>query len=158
GPDLADPNRTVILKGGLVIDGTGAPGRVADIVLRGDRIATVGTAPEVPGALVLDVSGRVVAPGFIDLHTHSDNGILNAKLRPSLNYLFQGVTTAVTGNCGGGPIDVAAYLAGVDKEGAGTNVIHLIPHGSVRQSVLGNSERKADANALEAMARIIQKG
>src|SRR5947199_6826389 len=94
GPVVAD----LILKGGTVIDGTGAPGRRADVALRGDRIVAVGELDVAPGAKVVDVTGRVVAPGFIDLHSHSDGVILNARNRANYNYQTQGVTTVVTGN------------------------------------------------------------
>ena len=87
----------------------------------------------------------IVAPGFIDLHTHSDEEILKPGSRLNLNYLTQGVTTVVTGNCGSGPIDVAKYLAAIDAHGAGTNVIHLVPHGALRNAVMGLADRAADA-------------
>ena len=86
------------------------PARKGDLAIKGDRIVAVGSLPDSPGARVLDVSGLIVAPGFIDLHTHSDEGIVKPALRLNLNYLTQGVTTVVTGNCGSGPIDVAQYL------------------------------------------------
>ncbi|WZO96387.1 D-aminoacylase [Isosphaeraceae bacterium EP7] len=142
----------VVLKGGLVVDGTGAPGKRADVAILGERIVAVGSFKVVPGAKVIDASRWVVAPGFIDLHTHSDTAILQPKTRPNLNYQAQGVTTIVTGNCGSGPIDVGGFLKEVDKQGAGTNVIHLIPHGSLRQSVLGNAQVKATPEALATMA------
>ncbi len=154
GPLRAD----VVLRGGTVIDGTGAPRRQADVAIRGDRIVAVGAFEPGPGARVIDASGWVVAPGFIDLHTHSDRTILEPGTRTNLNYLTQGVTTVVTGNCGGGPLDVGEYLAKVDAQGAGTNVIHLIPHGSVRSSILGNDDRKADAAERVRMEDLVERG
>ena len=68
-------------------------------------------------------------------------GSLESRTRLNLNYLTQGVTTVVTGNCGSGPIDVARYLAAIDAHGAGTNVIHLIPQGSLRSAVMGVADR-----------------
>ena len=87
--------------------------------------------------------GLIVAPGFIDLHTHSDEGIARPRTRLNANYLTQGVTTIVTGNCGGGVLDVARYFAAIDAHGAGTNVIHLVPHGDVRSAILGHADRAA---------------
>src|SRR4051812_38782179 len=154
GPIRAD----VVIRGGTVVDGTGGPRRRADVAIRGDRIVAVGTFEPVPGARVIDASGLVVAPGFIDLHTHSDRTILEPETRANLNYLAQGVTTVVTGNCGGGPLDVEEYLAKLDAQGAGTNVIHLIPHGSLRKSVLGNVDRKPDAAERGQMEGLVERG
>ncbi len=147
-----------VLRGGLVIDGTGGPARQADVAIRGDRIVAVGTIEPGASARVLDVTKLVVAPGFIDLHTHSDRTILSKPTRSNRNYLAQGVTTIVTGNCGSGPIDVGSYLRQVDDQGAGTNVIHLVPHGSVRRSVLGNADVQADEKQLARMKEIVERG
>ena len=131
----------ILLRGGTLIDGTGAAPRHGDVAIKGDRIVAIGSFPIAPGARIIDVSSLVVAPGFIDLHTHSDEEILKPAARLNLNYLTQGVTTVVTGNCGSGAVDVAKYLAAVDAHGAGTNVIHLVPHGSLRNAVMGQEDR-----------------
>ncbi|MEY3093190.1 MAG: hypothetical protein RIU67_1973, partial [Actinomycetota bacterium] len=87
---------SVVLQGGLVVDGTGSPGRVADVLIEGDRVAAIG--PGLVGDHVIDVSGLVVAPGFIDIHTHYDAQVFwDPALSPSC---FHGVTTVVAGNCG----------------------------------------------------------
>ena len=123
----------------------------ADVAVRGDRIVAVGSFEVDPKAKVIDVSALVVAPGFIDLHTHSDEGIVKPKTRLNLNYLTQGVTTIVTGNCGGGALDVGEVLRRRStRTGAGTNVIHLVPHGSLRDAVMGNAETAADAGRAGA--------
>jgi predicted amidohydrolase YtcJ len=161
GVEAAEPRPIYadwVIRGGLVIDGTGQPGRRADVAIRGDRIVAVGTFEVEEAAKVIAAAGKVVAPGFIDLHTHSDGPILEPKTRGNRNYQAQGVTTVVTGNCGGGPIDIKAFLAKVETRGVGTNVIALVPQGSVRRSVLGNAEVKADAKALERMKRIVAQG
>jgi predicted amidohydrolase YtcJ len=152
GPIRAD----WVVRGGLVVDGTGRPGEVADVAILGDRIVAVGRFEVGPKTRVIDAAGMVVAPGFIDLHTHSDEGISRPKLRANANYLAQGVTTIVTGNCGGGPIDTKAYFRAIDAGGgAGSNVIHLIPHGSLRKSVMGEADRApttAELAKLKALA------
>jgi predicted amidohydrolase YtcJ len=154
GPIAAD----FVLKGGTVVDGTGAARRQADVAVRGDRIVAVGSFEIDRQAKVIDVSSLVVAPGFIDLHTHSDPGITEPAKRLNRNYLTQGVTTIVTGNCGLGVLDVAKYLAAIDARGAGTNVIHLIPHGALRSSVMGDDERPPSAVELERMKRLVERG
>ena len=100
----------------------------------------------------------MVAPGFIDLHTHSDEGITESRTRLNLNYLTQGVTTVVTGNCGSGPVDVARYLAAIDGHGAGTNVIHLIPQGSLRSAVMGVADRPPSQAELDRMKNLVARG
>ena len=148
----------LVLKGGTVVDGTGAPAFEADVAIRDGRIVGLGSLEPAEGAEVLDASGLIISPGFIDLHTHSDRSILRDPTRQNRNYQAQGVTTIVTGNCGGGPIDVAAYLDEVDEGGAGTNVIHLIPHGSVRREVIGSDDRRATPKELDRMKAIVAEG
>jgi predicted amidohydrolase YtcJ len=148
----------IILKAGTVVDGTGAPARKADVAIRGERIVAVGMFEPGPEAKVIDATGLIVAPGFIDLHTHSDEGITKTKTRANLNYQTQGVTTIVTGNCGGGALDVGKYLDAIDEHGAGTNVIHLIPHGTLRASVFGNAERPPTSAEMKRMKALVERG
>src|SRR5262250_1218298 len=87
-----------VLRGGEVIDGSGGPRRRADVAIAGDRIAAVGLVGRAAGAREVDVSGKVVAPGFIDVHTHDDRALFATPEMPAK--ASQGVTTVVTGNCG----------------------------------------------------------
>ena len=91
-------HRALVLRGGTVIDGTGAPRFVADVRIEGERIAAVGARLGTQDADVLEVAGKIVAPGFIDVHTHDDQIVLAApQMLPKIS---QGVTTVVVGNCG----------------------------------------------------------
>lgn len=160
--DAADPPRPVVtadvvLKGGTLVDGTGSPARPADVALKGDRVVAVGTFSADPKAKVVDVHGLVVAPGFIDLHTHSDDGIVKPRTRSNANYQAQGVTTIVTGNCGGGTLDVATYFRTIGRLGSGANVVHLVPLGDVRRSVIGNDDRRPTPRELEAMSGLVER-
>ena len=147
----------LVLKGGMVVDGTGTPAHRANVAVRGDRIVAVGSFEVDPAAKVVDATGMIVAPGFIDLHTHSDAGIVRPETRLNLNYLRQGVTTIVTGNCGGGAIDITRYFGEIDTHGAGTNVIHLIPHGNVREEVIGQADRRPSSDELARMRAIVDR-
>ena len=100
----------------------------------------VGAFEAAPGAKVIDVTGMVVAPGFIDLHSHSDGVILDAGNRGNLNFLTQGVTTVVTGNCGGGPLDVAEYLDAVDDARGGDE--RHPPDPARGRAVVGHRQRR----------------
>ena len=166
----------LLLRGGTVIDGTGVAARRADVGVLGDRILAVGdlgvVSPDEVG-LVLDVTDRVVAPGFIDPHGHSDGSLfLDGAL---ISHLRQGYTTQLSGNCGDtlAPITsvgrdlvslslrpnaltarwgtFAEYLDEVEREALGPNVAFLVGHGTIRGSVLGPDAREPDAAELRAM-------
>ncbi len=104
----------LIIRGGTVVDGTGAPRYQADVAIKGDKITCIAPHIEEKGAREIDAKGQVVSPGFIDYHSHSDNSIL---LGPDgYNYLEQGVTTEITGQCGTAP---APSYTGSLQEGKG---------------------------------------
>jgi N-acyl-D-aspartate/D-glutamate deacylase len=142
-----------IIAGGTIYDGiTGEP-FVGDVGIRADRIAAIGDLSG-DARRVIDAAGLVVAPGFIDVHTHCDLtfqkigakknlAYLLPSFRGNYNYLYQGVTTVVTGNCGYGYTDVDRWLGTVDSIGFGTNVYHLVPHGVVREELFG-ADQPAD--------------
>ena len=145
----------VLLRGGTIHDGTGAQATVGDVALQGDRIVAVGRFDVGRIERTVDCTGLVIAPGFIDLHTHSDHVADKPENRPNLNYVMQGCTTVVTGNCGGGKLDVAEFLDKVDQGGTGTNIIHLIPHGGIRKSAMGSENRIPSPDELEEMKRLV---
>ncbi len=148
----------VLLRGGMIHDGTGSEGRVGDVAIQGERIVAVGDFEIGAVEREIDCTGLVIAPGFIDLHTHCDGTVLESATRGNLNYLTQGCTTVVTGNCGGGKGDVAKYLDDIDQNGAGTNIAHLIPQGKLREAVLGNDLRAANAEEIAEMHKLIDEG
>ena len=148
----------ILLRGGQILDGTGSPATVVDVAIIGDRIVAVGQLT--PGKIgeTIDCTGLIVAPGFIDLHNHSDESIVADGTRTAENYIRQGCTTIVTGNCGGGAVDVAKYLADIDAHGAGTNIAHLIPHGSTRALVLERRQVDPTPEELVKMQELVDRG
>src|SRR2546423_45330 len=102
----------LLLRRGKVLDGSGAPPRVADVGIRGDRIAFIGdaTRAHVTATRTIDVRGLCVAPGFIDPHTHTMEDLSDPARKSNENYLTQGVTTVVTGNDGSSAMNIAAQL------------------------------------------------
>jgi N-acyl-D-aspartate/D-glutamate deacylase len=159
----ADPavQADVVIRGATLYDGSGRPGKAGDLAIRGDRIVAVGAFQVAGKPKIIDRTGLVAAPGFIDLHTHCDLGApsLTQKAgRTNLCYLMQGVTTVVTGNCGAGPTDVAGFFKNLETGKVGTNVIHLVPHNAVRNKVMGNVNQAPTAKELEAMKALVAKG
>ena len=165
----------VVIRGGRVLDGTGSPWRVADIGIRGGKIARVGRLGRAKWERAIDASGTYVAPGFIDIHTHSDIGIL---VEPSAECAVrQGVTTHVIGNCGDSPAPIseryrelavrrfeyyaqakdwnwstyAEYLDFMARQGVGINIAGLVGHGSVRLATMGFEERPPTPDEMRSM-------
>jgi len=150
----------LLIRNGSVVDGTGSPARSADVGITGDRITFVGdaTASKVTAARTIDATGLVVAPGFIDPHSHTSTDLSNAQRKSNLPYLMQGVTTVITNNDGGGPLDIGAQLGGWTKNGIGTNAAVYIGQGTVRSTVMGMSDRTPTAAELDAMRQLVAKG
>jgi N-acyl-D-aspartate/D-glutamate deacylase len=156
----ADPvvEADVVIRGATLYDGTGKPGIKGDLAIRGERIVAVGVFQAAGTPRVIDADGLVAAPGFIDLHTHSDRPLTQPATRANLCYLMQGVTTVVTGNCGAGPTDVADYFKRLEMNRIGTNVIHQVPHNDVRRKVLGNINRPPTAGEARQMENLVDEG
>jgi N-acyl-D-aspartate/D-glutamate deacylase len=154
-PDTVD----VLFAGGMVYDGSGSPGRMADVGVRGDRITFFGPARS--GAPVarrrIDVRGLIVVPGFIDPHTHSFEGLpgLSLERRRNVGALMQGVTTVVLGADGRGPLEVARVLAESEREGIGTNTYAMAGFGTARGRVLGASSAPARPAQVDSMRSLI---
>jgi N-acyl-D-amino-acid deacylase len=145
----------VVVRGATLYDGSGEAGVVGDLALRGERIVAVGRFTVAGTPRLLDGKGLVAAPGFIDLHTHSDYPLQRPATRANRCYLHQGVTTVVTGNCGSGPIDVEQYFRTLESGKIGTNVIHQTPHNDVRQAAMKNANRPPSAEELRKMEALV---
>src|SRR5256714_6663928 len=165
----------ILIRGGNVLDGTGSPAWSADIGIQRRRIARVGKLARAPAHRTIDAKGLFVAPGFIDIHTHSDIGIL---VEPTAECAVrQGVTTHVIGNCGDSPAPISdeyrdlavrrfeyysgasdwtwssyeQYLDVMERRGVGINVAGLVGHGAIRLAVMGFDERPPTSAELNRM-------
>lgn len=155
---LTAAEKTIVIRGATVYDGSGAAGVVQDLAITGEKITAIGQFDAPAGAVIINGTGLVVAPGFIDLHTHCDGNITMKGRRPNACYITQGVTTIVTGNCGSGPVDVAAFFQSLDDGGIGTNVIHQVPHNNVRSMAMGGNHNRAPTDAeLQKMCELTDK-
>lgn len=153
----AAPRLDLLLRGGQVIDGTGAPARRADVGVIGDRIVLVGDSAGRDAARVVDVAGLIVAPGFLDPHTHAGSDLASddEAVRASLNYVTQGVTTVFIGNDGDGGPDIAARLDQLDQGGVGVNVAGFVGFGAVRSAVVGRADRAPTSAELARMKTLV---
>ena len=127
----------ILITGGMVYDGTDNPASLLDVAILGDKIIYVGPAGHVEGKKIIDGTGLIVAPGFIDPHTHSLDDLKSDQLKQNANYLSQGVTTVFNGNDGGGSSDIAATLDMLTAHGIGTNTALYVGQGAVRLAVMG---------------------
>jgi N-acyl-D-aspartate/D-glutamate deacylase len=156
-PLAAQQSFDVLIRGGRVLDGTGNPWYYADLGVTGDRIVAVGTLANARAATVIDATGLVVSPGFIDAHSHSGGALATPELRGAVALLTQGITTVLVNPDGGGPIDLARQKEGYGG-GLGVNVALMVPHGSVRGAVLGSADRAPNAGELDRMRALVRAG
>lgn len=184
--DMVNGQEATLLKNGLVVDGTDRPGWLGDVLLAGERILALALPGQIAPALLarhaaglreIDCTGKVIAPGFIDVHTHDDAAVLDAPdMAPKLS---QGVTTVIVGNCGislapvvtdepAAPLSLlgkrqfrhagmAAYAQAVDAARPGVNVAALLGHTALRMRHVPQLDRAATAAECEAMAADVQE-
>jgi len=145
----------ILITGGAVIDGSGQPGFDADIGIRDDVIVYIGNKRKTTGTKTIDASGLVIAPGFIDIHTHCDRGILGQP--DNKNYILQGVTTVIGGNCGGSPLDIKDFFEKAEDAPLATNIAVYIGHNTIRQQVMGQDDRPPSAEELSKMEGFVHQ-
>jgi N-acyl-D-amino-acid deacylase len=144
----------VLIRGGRIVDGTGTPGMLADVGVRNGRIASLGALPSATGDLIIEAKGMIVAPGFVDVHTHADE---IAEHPEAAHFARMGVTTVVAGNCGGSALDVGAAFAAIEKDGIAVNFATLVGHNTVRREVMGTARRQVAADELQRMQGLVRK-
>ena len=149
------PEFDAIITGGRVIDGSGNSWQIADVGIRGDTIVAIGLLASGRAPLRLDASGSVVAPGFIDTHSHGRRGIF--EVPSAENLIRQGVTTIVEGPDGASPIPLRPFLERLAKSPATVNVGFMAGQGSIRQEVLGMANRKARPDEIAKMKELMRQ-
>lgn len=145
----------LLIQNGRIIDGSGNPWFRGDVGIRAGKIAALGKLEASHAQRVLDASGLIIAPGFIDVHTHAEEGL---RKRPSAeNFLFDGVTTIITGNCGSSETDLPMFFTELRASGIALNVATLIGHNSVRRAVMNSARRDPAPAELAKMSALIAR-
>jgi N-acyl-D-amino-acid deacylase len=153
------PEIDILIANGTVYIGDNSQPQALDIAICGNVICGLYTSIEskVEAKQIIDVSGKIVSPGFIDPHTHSLDELYSQDKNHNLNYLMQGVTTVVIGNDGDGGTNIGEIASDLEANGIGTNVALLAGHGSLRRQVMGTAQRYASANELASMKTLLAK-
>ena len=151
----AQPEYDLVIIGGRLVDGSGSAARRADVAITAGRVAAIGTFRAADGRAAIDARGLVVAPGFIDVHTHADD---LAEQPRAENFVRMGVTTVVAGNCGASPVDVGEALAAVEGSGPSVNFATLVGHNAVRTAVMGTANRPPTLPELNKMRSLVWRG
>ncbi len=164
---LSGQEYDLLFKGGMVLDGTGNPAFPADVAVIGDRIVNVlRPGMQVRARRVIDISGRILAPGFIDIHTHSYDPVTrddawegeDSQRYFAPNFISQGVTTVVSNECGYGTTDIGLQRSILTSKGTGPNVIQLIGHNAVRREVMSpDHERVATPGEIAEMRAMVRQ-
>ena len=146
----------ILLKNGRIVDGTGSAWFKGDVAIRGDAIARIAPSIDDPATRTIDVGGSVIAPGFIDIHTHARRGITETPT--AANYVRQGVTTVIEGPDGSSPLPLAPFLAQLDALKKSVNIGSFVGQGSIRTAVIGNGDRKATPDEIQKMVALAEQG
>ncbi|MCS6974482.1 MAG: D-aminoacylase [Cyclobacteriaceae bacterium] len=146
----------LLIRNGKIIDGTGNNWYYADVAIKEGRIARVGKLQNATATRVIDASGLVVCPGFIDVHTHIEGNVL--EVPTAGNFILDGVTSVVTGNCGSSAVDIEKFWKQLDSVRVSLNVATLIGHNSVRRAIMGDEQRDPAPQELERMKELVEQG
>ena len=149
------PSYDLVITNARVIDGSGNPWFRADIAVNDGRIVRIGRIGAIQGRQAIDAKGQILAPGFIDVHTHVESIY---SLPAAENFIRMGVTSLVTGNCGSSTTDVGEFLGRIQAKPIAVNLATLIAHGSVRRRVVGLDDRAPTAEEQKQMEALVEKG
>jgi N-acyl-D-amino-acid deacylase len=150
-----NPSCDILIKSGKIIDGTGNSWYYGDMAIKDDKIIKTGQHLNFSANKTIEASGFIVAPGFIDVHTHIEGD--ETKQPTADNFIYDGVTTVVAGNCGASNVDIAKYFSFIDSLKLSVNVATLIGHNDVRKTVMGRANRDATPDEMQQMENIVDK-
>jgi len=147
------PTCDILVKNGKILDGTGNSWYYGDIAIKDGKIIRIGKSLSFSATKTIDASGLIVAPGFIDVHTHIEED--ETKDPTAANFIYDGVTTVITGNCGSSHVKVGDYLRWIDSLHLSINVATLVGHNDVRKAVMGRANRDATPEELQKMEALV---
>jgi N-acyl-D-amino-acid deacylase len=145
----------ILIKNGRILDGTGNSWTYGDVAVKDGKIFKTGSLANITATKIIDAKGMVISPGFIDVHTHIEGDELRTPTAD--NFILDGVTTVVTGNCGSSNVDIKNYLQRIDSIKLSINVATLIGHNDVRKAVMGNANRDATEDELKKMESMVEE-
>lgn len=149
------PGCDILITNGKIIDGTGNNWYYGNVAVKDGKIIAVGRELNYSAKKTIDATGLVIAPGFIDVHTHLEGD--EAKEPTAKSFIYDGVTTCITGNCGSSETDIGKYLAWIDSLKLSINVASLIGHNDVRKAVMGRANRDATPGEMKKMESLVEK-
>jgi len=155
-PRAQAPAFDLVVRNGRIVDGTGSPWYRADLAVKGDTIVRIAPRIDGPAGRVIDAGGKVVAPGFIDIHTHARRGIFQVPTAD--NYVRQGVTTLIEGPDGSSPLPIRPFLDRIEQTHITPNFALFVGQGTVRDQVIGPVNRKATDAEIEKMRGLVRQG
>ena len=145
----------ILIKNGKILDGTGNSWHYGDIAVQNGKIIAMGKLAKWTATKTIDATGLIVAPGFIDVHTHIEG---EEKQQPTAdNFIYDGVTTVVTGNCGGSNVNIGTYFSMLDSLHLSINVASLIGHNDVRKAAMGSANRDPSEAEMKKMESIVEQ-
>ena len=152
---VAQTEVDILIKGGRILDGTGNSWFYGDVAIKQGKILKLGKLEDYKAKKIIDARGLIVAPGFIDVHTHiEDDEVRNPTAD---NFIYDGVTTVITGNCGLSNVDIKKYLLKLDSLQLSINVATFIGHNDVRRAIMGTANRKATGEEQKKMEALVEK-
>ncbi len=157
GDAFAQYEYDILIRNGKIIDGTGNSWYYADVAIKDGRIAAIGRSHSLSGSSLktIDATNLIVAPGFIDVHTHIEG---DEKKNPTAdNFIYDGVTSVIAGNCGASNVDLGQYFKWIDSLKLSINVASLIGHNDIRKAVMGRANRDATEAELVKMEALVDK-
>ena len=148
------PAYDLVIKNGKVIDGSGNSWFYSDVAIKDGKILSIAKDIQPGPARIIDATGLIIAPGFIDVHTHIEGDEI--KTPTADNFVLDGVTSVVTGNCGASKVSIGDYLRFIDSLRLSINVATLVGHNDIRRAVMGSANRAPDETELQKMEQLVQ--